>query len=180
MEIDVILPCLNEAGALPWLLSRMPAGYRPIVADNGSDDGSPTIAADHGATVVHVPRRGYGAACHAGLEAAKADIVCFMDADGSLDPADLPSVAGLVLNDGADLALGRRRPPPRSGNPGARHRPDGGAPPARPAGPADLRPPVRLPAGDRGPGGRSGLGGARPARSGSPQNRAIKGAWDGG
>jgi glycosyltransferase involved in cell wall biosynthesis len=110
MEIDVILPCLNEAGALPWLLSRMPAGYRPIVADNGSDDGSPTIAADHGATVVHVPRRGYGAACHAGLEAAKADIVCFMDADGSLDPADLPSVAGLVLNDGADLALGRRRP----------------------------------------------------------------------
>ena len=110
MEIDVILPCLNEAGALPWLLSRMPAGYRPIVADNGSDDGSPAIAADHGATVVHVPRRGYGAACHAGLEAAKADIVCFMDADGSLDPADLPTVSGLVQEGRADLAMGRRRP----------------------------------------------------------------------
>lgn len=110
MEIDVILPCLNEAGALPWLLSRMPAGYRPIVADNGSDDGSPAIAADHGATVVPVPRRGYGAACHAGLEAAKADIVCFMDADGSLDPADLPGVSGLVSGGAADLAMGRRRP----------------------------------------------------------------------
>jgi glycosyltransferase involved in cell wall biosynthesis len=110
MEIDVILPCLNEAGALPWLLSRMPASYRPIVADNGSDDGSPAIAADLGATVVHVPRRGYGAACHAGLEAAKTDIVCFMDADGSLDPADLPVVSGLVQRDEADLAMGRRRP----------------------------------------------------------------------
>ena len=49
MEIDVVLPCLNEAGALPWLLSRMPSGYRPILADNGSTDGSATIAADHGA-----------------------------------------------------------------------------------------------------------------------------------
>jgi dTDP-L-rhamnose 4-epimerase len=88
----------------------MPPGYRPIVADNGSDDGSPAIAADHGATVVHVPRRGYGAACHAGLEAAKADIVCFMDADGSLDPADLPAVSGLVEGGRADLAMGRRRP----------------------------------------------------------------------
>ena len=110
MEIDVVLPCLNEAGALPWLLSRMPAGYRPIVADNGSDDGSPAIAADHGATVVPVPRRGYGAACHAGLEAAKTDIVCFMDADGSLDPADLSAVSGLVESGRADLAMGRRRP----------------------------------------------------------------------
>jgi glycosyltransferase involved in cell wall biosynthesis len=110
MEIDVILPCLNEAGALPWLLSRMPAGYRPIVADNGSDDGSPDIAAGRGAQVVHVPRRGYGAACHAGLEAARADIVCFMDADGSLDPADLPELSGLVSGGGADLAMGRRRP----------------------------------------------------------------------
>jgi glycosyltransferase involved in cell wall biosynthesis len=110
MEIDVVLPCLNEAGALPWLLSRMPSGYRPIVADNGSTDGSPAIAADHGATVVHVPQRGYGAACHAGLDAAKNDIVCFMDADGSLDPADLLIVSDLVCDGRADLALGRRRP----------------------------------------------------------------------
>ena len=45
MEIDVVLPCLNEAGALPWVLARMPAGYRPVVADNGSTDDSAAIAA---------------------------------------------------------------------------------------------------------------------------------------
>ena len=75
MEIDVVLPCLNEAGALPWVLSRMPSGYRPIVADNGSTDDSAAIAAAYGAHVVHVPQRGFGAACHAGLLAASGDIV---------------------------------------------------------------------------------------------------------
>src|SRR5690242_4173744 len=84
---DVVLPCLNEAAALPWVLSRMPDGYRPIVADNGSTDGSPEIAAGLGATVVRVPRRGFGAAAHGGLEAATAEVVCFLDADGSFDPA---------------------------------------------------------------------------------------------
>ena len=108
MEIDVVLPCLNEAGALPWVLSRMPDGYLPIVADNGSADGSADIAASFGARVVHVPQRGFGAACHAGLLAASSEIVCVMDADASFDPSDLPSVAGPVLADQADLVLGRR------------------------------------------------------------------------
>ena len=108
--IDVVLPCLNEAGALPWLLTRMPAGYRPIVADNGSTDGSARIAAEHGATVVDVPQRGFGAACHAGLLAATSDIVCIMDADGSFDPLDLAIVTGPVRDDGVDLMLGRRAP----------------------------------------------------------------------
>jgi glycosyltransferase involved in cell wall biosynthesis len=107
-EIDVILPCLNEAGALPWVLSRMPAGYRPIVADNGSTDGSGTIATDYGAHVVNVPQRGFGAACHAGLLAATAEIVCIMDADASFDPQDLPIVVTPVLADQTDLMLGRR------------------------------------------------------------------------
>ncbi len=110
MPIDVVLPCLNEAAALPWLLARMPPGYRPVVADNGSDDGSPDIAERLRATVVHVPQRGFGAACHGGLLAATSEVVCFMDADGSLDPADLPLVAGPVLAGAADLVLGRRRP----------------------------------------------------------------------
>jgi glycosyltransferase involved in cell wall biosynthesis len=113
MLTDVVLPCLNEAGALPWVLARMPPGYRPIVADNGSGDGSGEIAERHGATVVHVPQRGFGAACHGGLIAATSEVVCFMDADGSLDPADLPLVAGPVLAGTADLVLGRRRPAPR-------------------------------------------------------------------
>src|SRR5437879_8537592 len=107
MEIDVVLPCLNEAGALPWVLSRMPRGYRPVVADNGSVDGSAAIAADYGAHVVHVPQRGFGAACHAGLLEADSEIVCVMDADASLDPGDLPAVADPVLAGDADLMLGR-------------------------------------------------------------------------
>ncbi len=110
MLTDVVLPCLNEAAALPWVLSRMPPGYRPIVADNGSDDGSAEIAERYGAMVVTVPLRGLGAACHGGLMAATSDVVCFMDADGSLDPGDLPLIAGPVLTGAADLVLGRRRP----------------------------------------------------------------------
>jgi glycosyltransferase involved in cell wall biosynthesis len=108
--IDVILPCLNEAAALPDLLTRMPFGYRPIVADNGSTDGSGAIAARYGATVVTVPQRGFGAACHAGLLAADSEIVCVMDADGSFDPADLRAVIEPVLSGDADLMLGRRAP----------------------------------------------------------------------
>ena len=108
MRIDVILPCLNEAEALPWVLARMPAGFHPLVADNGSTDASASIAVEYGATVVRVPQRGFGAACHAGLMAAASDIVCFMDADASLDPRDLPQVAGPVRLGSADLVLGRR------------------------------------------------------------------------
>jgi len=106
---DVVLPCLDEAAALPWVLSRLPDGYRAIVADNGSTDGSPDIAAERGATVVVEPRRGFGAACWAGLAAATDDVVCFMDCDGSLDPDELPAVAGPVLEGRADLVLGARR-----------------------------------------------------------------------
>jgi glycosyltransferase involved in cell wall biosynthesis len=113
---DVVLPCLDEAAALPWILRRMPDGYRPIVADNGSTDGSPDVARALGARVVDVPRRGYGAAVHAGVLAADpADgVVCVLDADGSFDPADLPRVAGPVRAGTADLAVGRRRPVTRS------------------------------------------------------------------
>ena len=106
----MVLPCLDEAAALPWVLTRIPPGYRAIVADNGSSDGSPLIAADLGAKVVHVPQRGFGAAAHAGLLAATAEVVCFVDADGSLDPAQLPLVTGPILDGDADLMLGRRRP----------------------------------------------------------------------
>jgi len=108
ITVDVVLPVLDEAAALPWVLARMPAGYRAIVADNGSSDGSAQIAAAHGARVVHEPRRGFGAACFAGLRAATADVVCFVDADGSLDPAQLPRVAEPVLDGAADLVLGAR------------------------------------------------------------------------
>ncbi|MFG1707482.1 glycosyltransferase family 2 protein [Nonomuraea sp. M3C6] len=106
--IDVVLPCLDEAEALPWVLERMPPGYRPIVVDNGSTDGSDRVAAAHGARVVREPLRGFGAACHAGLLAASSEVVCFMDADASLDPRQLPLVADPVLAGESDLVLGRR------------------------------------------------------------------------
>ncbi|WP_405956770.1 glycosyltransferase family 2 protein [Streptomyces phaeochromogenes] len=109
-DVDVVLPCLNEAEALPWVLARIPSGWRALVVDNGSTDGSADIARELGATVVHEPRRGFGAACHAGLTAATAGIVCFCDCDASLDPALLMPFVDEVRGGEADLVLGRRRP----------------------------------------------------------------------
>ncbi len=112
--VDVILPCLNEAAALPQVLAGLPAGYRAIVADNGSTDGSAGVARSLGAHVIDVPERGFGAAVHAGLRAATAELVCIVDADGSFDLGELPSVADPVAAGQADLVLGRRVPRPGS------------------------------------------------------------------
>lgn len=112
--IDVILPVLDEAGALAWVLPRMPEGYRAIVVDNGSSDGSADIARDLGADVVTEARRGFGAACWAGLNAATSDLVAFMDADASLDPEELPLVCDPVALGDADLMLGARSAQPGS------------------------------------------------------------------
>jgi glycosyltransferase involved in cell wall biosynthesis len=109
---DVILPVLDEADAIGGVLEAMPEGFEPLVVDNGSSDGSAEIAAAHGARVVRELRRGFGAACFAGLQAARSDVVCFMDCDGSLDPAELERVAGPVLAGTADLVLGARRAEP--------------------------------------------------------------------
>jgi glycosyltransferase involved in cell wall biosynthesis len=108
----VVIPVLNEAAALPALLAGMPPGFTAVVADNGSTDGSGDLARRFGAIVVDQPVRGFGAACWAGLLAADPPdgVVCFMDGDGSLDPADLVSVAAPVLAGASDLVLGARRP----------------------------------------------------------------------
>lgn len=106
--VEVILPCLDEAESLPGVLAALPPGFSALVVDNGSRDGTPEVAAAHGARVLHERRRGYGAAVHAGLECATTDVVAFLDADGSLDPAALPAMVDLL--DGADLVAGRRRP----------------------------------------------------------------------
>jgi glycosyltransferase involved in cell wall biosynthesis len=109
MTIEVIMPCLNEATALPWVLDRLPTGYQALVVDNGSTDDSAEIARARGARTVRAERRGYGSACHAGLVAATAELVVIMDCDGSLDPVDLPAVVRPIQAGDADLVVGRRR-----------------------------------------------------------------------
>jgi glycosyltransferase involved in cell wall biosynthesis len=111
--VDLVLPVLDEEAALPWVLERVPVGVRAIVVDNGSTDGSAAVAAELGATVVSEPRRGFGAACAAGLAAATAPLVAFCDADASLDPAELDAVTGPVAGGTADLVLGARVPTTR-------------------------------------------------------------------
>lgn len=108
MTVEVILPALDEAEAIPGVLAAMPAGFEPLVVDNGSVDGTAEVAERCGARTVLEPRRGFGAACFAGLVAATTDVVCFMDCDGSLDPRELFLVADPVLAGEADLCLGAR------------------------------------------------------------------------
>jgi glycosyltransferase involved in cell wall biosynthesis len=106
--MDVILPCLNEAKAMPWVLANMPDGARAIVVDNGSTDDSAALARAAGATVVDAPERGYGAACHAGLLAATADVVALCDCDATIDPRAAGRLATYLRV--ADLVVARRRP----------------------------------------------------------------------
>jgi glycosyltransferase involved in cell wall biosynthesis len=107
-RVTVILPALNEAAALPTALASFPPQVGLLVVDNGSTDQTATVAAAHGAQVVHEPRRGFGAACWAGVKAAPGEVLVFVDADGSFDGADLPAVAGPVLRGEADLVVGSR------------------------------------------------------------------------
>lgn len=104
-----MLPCLDEAAALPGVLAAVPSGWHALVVDNGSSDGSVEVARRLGAEVVHEAVRGYGAAVHAGIEAARGDIVVVVDCDGSLDPAELVGPVAMVLEGRADLVCGRRR-----------------------------------------------------------------------
>jgi len=107
-DVTVLLPCLNEAASLPGVLAAMPNGYRALVIDNNSTDGTAEVARRHGAEVVAEQRPGYGSAVHAGVVAAKTPIVAVIDADGSLDARELPALVN-ELDRGADMAIGRRR-----------------------------------------------------------------------
>jgi glycosyltransferase involved in cell wall biosynthesis len=109
-DVQLILPCLDEGLSLRALLPRIPDGIGVIVADNGSTDDTAEVARAAGAIVVHEPRRGYGAAVHAGVLAATAPYIVVMDGDGSIDPAAILPLVALVRDGVADLAMGRRVP----------------------------------------------------------------------
>lgn len=114
VELTVVMPCLNEAETLAVCVDKALSALRVnnirgevVVADNGSTDGSQEIAEAHGARVVPVPVRGYGAALDAGITAAHGRYVLMADADDSYDFAHIPRFLAELRN-GADLVMGNR------------------------------------------------------------------------
>lgn len=111
--IAIVIPALNEEEALGHLLKEIPSDFARwvIVVDNGSLDATALVASQAGAIVVHEHVRGYGRACWSGFKAAVergAEIVIFMDGDGSDDPTDLPHMLAPLLEGKADLVIGSR------------------------------------------------------------------------
>jgi glycosyltransferase involved in cell wall biosynthesis len=111
-RVGLVIPALDEEQALPLVLGELPRALfaRVVVVDNGSRDQSAAVARACGAEVVCEPRRGYGAACLAGIAAlgADVDVVAFVDADHSDHPSDLARVLEPVLAGRAELAIGSR------------------------------------------------------------------------
>jgi len=110
-RLAVIIPALDEQDSIGRVIDAIPADLHAevIVVDNGSVDRTAQIAAERGARVVSQPERGYGAACLAGLAALReADVVAFLDADFSDDPALLPELVGPIREGRADFVVGSR------------------------------------------------------------------------
>ena len=109
----IIIPALNEEDALRHLLPEIPRAYARwvIVVDNSSTDATASVAQDAGAIVVKEEQRGYGRACLSGFNTARelgAELLIFMDGDGSDDPADLNLMLKPILEGRADFVIGSR------------------------------------------------------------------------
>lgn len=112
MPAALVIPALDEEHAIGPLLEAIDRSLvrDVIVGDNGSRDGTAAVARARGAEVIRVEERGYGAACAGALTrlADDVDVVVFMDADGSDDPAELPMLLGPIRSGAADLVIGSR------------------------------------------------------------------------
>jgi glycosyltransferase involved in cell wall biosynthesis len=110
-NVVVIIPALNEEAAIASVIRAIPRDVISgvIVVDNGSTDRTAAVAHAAGAAVVVEPQRGYGAACQAGANAARdADVLVFLDGDGSFDAAEVTHVVTPIIAGNADLVLGSR------------------------------------------------------------------------
>jgi glycosyltransferase involved in cell wall biosynthesis len=112
--VSVVIPCLNEAATIAQCvatareaMARAGIDGEVLVADNGSDDGSATLAALAGARVVHEPARGYGRAYLAGFAAARGRYILMADADLTYDLSEIPRFLAR-LQEGADMVIGDR------------------------------------------------------------------------
>jgi glycosyltransferase involved in cell wall biosynthesis len=110
MNVDVVIPALNEAQAISHVLGEIPAWVRRVVVvDNGSSDGTAAIAASAGAQVVREAQRGYGYACLTGLAALQApEVVVFLDGDYSDYPVEMGKLLAPISTRQADLVIGSR------------------------------------------------------------------------
>lgn len=109
-RISVVVPTLNESRNIGWVLARLPRDlHEVILVDGCSVDGTVAAAekARPGIRVLVQPLRGKGAALAVGLAAATGDIAVVMDADGSMDPVEIPGFVGALLS-GADVVKGSR------------------------------------------------------------------------
>jgi glycosyltransferase involved in cell wall biosynthesis len=112
-KVAIVIPALNEEAALHHLLAELPQDFAQwvIVVDNGSTDATAVVAQRSGAIVASEPICGYGRACLKGFKTAYslgAEIVMFMDGDGSDDPSDLPLMLRPISEGRADFVLGSR------------------------------------------------------------------------
>jgi glycosyltransferase involved in cell wall biosynthesis len=113
-EVSVVIPCLNEVNSLAFCIEKATQAFRKaglrgevVVADNGSTDGSIELAEAHGARVVRVAERGYGAALKAGIAASQGSFIIMGDADDSYDFSEVPQFVE-KLRQGYDLVMGNR------------------------------------------------------------------------
>ncbi len=118
LRCDVIIPALNEASNIDALFDALEPMRgemirHVVLADNGSTDNTPRLAEAQGATVVTEPARGYGGACLKAIEWLKScdqapEVIVFLDADLSDDPAALPELLAPIASGEAEVAIGSR------------------------------------------------------------------------